>query len=434
MATLRRGSSVAVLGAGALGLAAARRLAQGGLQVTLIEREPLVGGLATGFRVEPSWFEKFYHHIFRTDRRIIALIEEMGLGADLHWGSVATSILHDGRAYRLDGPLAVLLFPPLSIPSRLRLGAALALLKVLPSPRMFERQTAARWIRRWMGDEAYRVVWAPLLRGKFGDHAEEVSMPWFWARVYCRTPKLGYLRGGFQRLYEAMAEELRQHGNEVRLKTTVTSIGRADRQVVVATAAGPERFDAALVTLPTRRFLRLAEGLPSTYRERYERTGEHLSAHCLVLELDHRLQSSYWLNVGDPGYPFLALVEHTNLMPPEDYGGRHLVYLGNYLPPEAELFQLDPEAILERYLPHLVRINPHFQPSWVRKVHSFQAHDAQPIVRVGYPESLAPHRTPLDGVWLANMGHVYPQDRGQNYSIALGERIASQMLGEVDRG
>ena len=337
-------------------------------------------------------------------------------------------MLRDGRTYPLDGPIPVLKFTPLSMLSRLRLGAGIAALKLLPNPKAFERETAAYWIRKWMGPQVYEVVWEPLLRGNFGDYAETVSMPWFWARIYCRTPKLGYLRGGFQRLYEAMADEIRSSGSQIQLETSVRCIERSENGVRVETDRGENTYDAVLCTLPTRMFVQLSEGLPDSYRSRYESAIDHYSAHCLVLELDRQLQSSYWLNINDPGYPFLALVEHTNIMPTADYGGSHLVYLGNYLPPDHELFSLSGDEIFDHYMPHIQCINPSFDRSWVKNVHSFSAHYAQPIVRVGYPSLLAPHRTPLKDVWLANMGHVYPQDRGQNYSLALGERVAGMML------
>ena len=133
----------------------------------------------------------------------------------------------------------------------------------------------------------------------------------------------------------------------------------------------------------------------------------------------------YWLNVNDPGIPFLSLVEHTNLMPPEDYGGRHLVYLGNYLPPDHAIFAMNDAELRDLYLPHLKRVNPAFDPAWVTESWSFAAPYAQPIVRIGYPDSLPSHRAPLPNVFLANMGHVYPQDRGQNYSLLLGAKIAA---------
>jgi protoporphyrinogen oxidase len=228
-----------------------------------------------------------------------------------------------------------------------------------------------------------------------------------------------------------MADNIRRAGSQIQLDTEVVRIAQDSDGVLVETREGGDHFDEVLCTLPTRLFVKLAQGLPEDYVGRYAASGEHYSAHCLVLELDRQLQWSYWLNVNDPGYPFLALVEHTNIMPPADYGDRHLVYLGNYLAPDAELFSLTAEEILERYVPHIQRINPRFERSWVQGVHSFSSHYAQPIVRVGYPDTLAPHRTPLKGVWLANMGHVYPQDRGQNYSIALGESIGEAIGGKL---
>ena len=417
---------IGVLGAGALGLAAALRLAQAGHRVEVLEREPTPGGLAAGFKVGPSYLEKFYHHLFRTDRVAIRLFDELGLGERLVWQQPETSVLSDGRIWSLDSAPDVLRFAPLSPLDRLRLGAGVAFLKALPDPRPLERSTAADWLRRWMGPRAFRVVWEPLLRGKFHDYAESIAMPWFWARVHCRTPDLGYPRGGFQLLYDRLVERIGELGGQVELGCPATGIAvGADGRVRVESAGGARDFDRLVVTLPTRLFLKLARGLPDDYRRRYERGSEHLSVHCLILALDRRLTSVYWLNVNDPGFPFLSLVEHTNLMPPDDYGGRHLVYLGNYLPPEHPLFSMSEPEIRALYLPHLERINPSFDPSWVTESWSFAAPFAQPIVRVGYPGTLPPHTTPLEGVYLANMGHVYPQDRGQNYSLLLGERIAA---------
>lgn len=424
-------ANVAVIGGGALGMAGARRLAQGGAHVTLFEREPQAGGLTAGFKVGPTWLDKFYHHLFRTDRRMIALFDEMGLGDRLQWGRPPTAVLRNGQIRRLDGPLEVLTFSPLSPLARLRLGAGVAALKAAPDPEHFEGQTAARWLQRWMGREAYEVVWEPQLRGKFGAEAERIGMPWFWARIHDRTPSLGYPRGGFQELYEALADDLVRRGGTLQLGCAIQGIERREDDVVLTTPQGTESFDAVLCSLPTRLFLRLTSGLPDEYVARFSQTGDHFSAHCLILELDRQLQDAYWVSVADPGYPFVALVEHTNWLSPADYGGSHLVYLGNYLPPDDELFSLSDEAVVERFLPHLSRINPHFDRSWLKAAHVFQAPYAQPIVGVGYRESLPPHRTPLPGVWLANMGHVYPHDRGQNYSAILGEEIADRILAEL---
>jgi protoporphyrinogen oxidase len=355
----------------------------------------------------------------------------MGLGDRLQWGRPPTAVLRDGQIRRFDGPFEVLTFGALSLPARVRLGLAVAALKAFPSPERFEGQTAASWLRRWMGREAYAAIWEPQLRGKFGAEAERIGMPWFWARIHDRTPQLGYPRGGFQVLYEALADDLRQRGSRLEFGCAIQGIRRRDDKVIVSTERGDEAFDAVLCSLPTRLFLRLAQDLPPEYVGRFNQTGAHFSAHCLILELDRRLQDAYWVSVTDPGYPFVALVEHTNWLPASDYGGSHIVYLGNYLPPDDELLALSDEAVLERFLPHLQRVNPQFDRSWIKAYHGFAAPYAQPIVRVGYRETLPPYRTPLTGVWLANMGHVYPHDRGQNYSAILGEDVADRILSEL---
>lgn len=423
---------VAVLGAGALGLTAALRLAQAGQQVTVLEREGQPGGLAAGFPIGDVCLEQFYHHLFGTDRTIVRLIGELGLGEKLLWERPPTVVLRGGRFYRLDGALEVLKFSPLPLMDRLRLGAAVAYLKLLRDHRGLEGSTARAWIRRWMGLRAYEVVWRPLLRAKFGPYYRDITMAWFWSRIHCRTPRLGYLRGGFQQLYDRMAERISALGGEVRCEEEVTRIEAAEEGgLAVETRRGRWPFDRLVVTLPTRLFLRLAQGLPADYVARYQDMGEHYGALCFLLALDRPLSPAYWLNLNDPGFPFMVVVEHTNFLPPEDYGGRHLVYLGNYLPHDHPYFRASEEELAAEFLPALTRINPAFSPEWVRQRWVFRAPFAQPIVTMGYALRLPPHETPLPGCFLANMGHVYPQDRGQNYSVALGERIAHMVLGTL---
>ena len=417
--------STAILGAGALGLTVALRLAQRGHAVTVIEREPLPGGLAAGFEIEPGmWLEKFYHHLFRSDRRAVAMIEELGLGDRLEWKAPVTATLRDGRLHQLDSPASLMRFSPLPVADRLRMGAALATLKAMPNPRLLEGQTAASWTRRWMGRAAYDVVWEPLLRGKFGDAAPEIAMPWFWARVHDRTQQLGYLRGGFQQLYDGLAEGVRQAGGEIRFGTSVTSVKTDGDQLSVETDGGTERFDRVVSTLATRLTARLVPELPQEWRDRHE-WGRAYGAHCTILALDRPLTSAYWLNMNDPGYPFMALVEHTNYRPPAEYGGRHLVYLGNYRPMDDPLMTASRDAVLDEFLPHLKRLNPEFDRSWLTDAWTFAAPFAQPIVTVDYRDHIPPFATPIPNLWVASMFQVYPHDRGQNYSIALAERLVA---------
>ncbi|MBI3978265.1 MAG: NAD(P)/FAD-dependent oxidoreductase [Chloroflexi bacterium] len=422
---------IGIIGAGALGLTAALRIAERGHDVVVFEREDNLGGLVASFAVGKSQLERFYHHIFRSDRAIQRLIDELGLGDRLLWLRPRSGILWDGRRHRVDSPPDILRFPPLSLIDRLRFAAALAYLKLEPDHRRFEGITADAWVRRWTGPEVYRVFWRPQLESKFGDRREQIAMPWLWSRVHERSTRLGYIRGGFAQIYDRLGEQIERRRGRVEIRCAVTAISRTGDRIAVETDRGGEQFDRVVAAVPTRVFIRLAAGLPDAYRAQYD-WGEAFGAHCAILALDRPLTDMYWLSVNDPGYPFMVLVEHTNLMPADDYGGQHLVYLGNYLPVTHPRFSQPDAELLAEYYRHLPRINPAFDPSWVRQSWVFRAPFAQPIVTTDYPRHIPPLDTPIPGVFLANMFQVYPQDRGQNYSILLAERVAARVLADFD--
>jgi len=423
-----------ILGGGALGLTLAYRLARAGDEVIVLERESVPGGLASGFELTPGiWLDRFYHHLFASDRHAIALIGELGLEADLRWSRPATVTLRDGRLHQLDSATSLLRFSPLPMAARLRMGVALAYLRALPSADRLEGQRAADWIRRRMGSAAYDTVWGPLLRGKFGARAEEIALPWFWARVHDRTARLGYLRGGFRTMYERLAERITANagrielGREVRSVQTTPAGGlRVTHAAAGDAAAESLHADRVVSTLAVALTCRLVPELPGAYRDRHA-SGTAYGAHCLVLALDRPLTSAYWVNVNDPGYPFMALVEHTNYVPPTEYGGRHLVYLGNYRPMDDPLLRMPTPEVVAQFAPHLARINPAFSSDWITDAWSFAAAFAQPIVTVDYRDHIPPFETPVPGLWLASMFQVYPHDRGQNYSIDLANRLAARM-------
>jgi protoporphyrinogen oxidase len=420
--------SVGVIGGGILGLTAALRLMQAGKQVTLIEREDAVGGLVASFQIGGTPLERYYHHLFRSDRDVRNLIEEVGLGSALVWPRPEVSSLRDGVMYGFDSATDVLRFSPLPFQDRVRLGAGAAYLKLQNNYHVFEGKTAASWIKANMGEEAYRVFWGPLLGAKFGDYAEQIAMPWFWSRVHLRSQRLGYVRGGFFRLYDRLAQILREGGVQVMLKTEVKSIRSDAGSIHVDTSNGLLDFDQLLVTTPTRIFMRLAEGLPDDYKARHD-YGDYYGAHTVILGLNRQLlDKTYWLNIHDEGYPFLTVVEHTNYMPASDYGGLHVVYMGNYLPMSSPLFRRTKEEILAEFLPALKRIVPAFDESWIVESHAFGAPFAQPIVTVDYHTHIPPHETPLPGVYLANMFQIYPEDRGQNYSVKMANNVVGRML------
>lgn len=435
---------VAIVGAGIAGLTAAYDLARtrpDAVQVRIYEGSANVGGLAAGFRGRPEWewpLEKFYHHLFTNDDAIIDLTQEIGAADLLEIHRPVTAMHYQGQNYPFDTPLRLLQFPHLSLIDKLRMGMVLAYLKYHPRPpwRRFDRLLADEWLGRWMGRAAYQALWQPMLEGKFGPHFQEVNLAWFWARVYKRTPRLGYYRGGFQAFVDRLAQRVQALGVGLQTNTPVRQIQPLPAGGYrVETSEGPATYDVVLSTVSPGLMQRLVPELPDGYLGQLQQL-KSMGAIVMTVVLDRPLTPDlYWINVPKrEGLPFLALVEHTNLIDPIHYAGDHLLYLGNYLDPDHLYFGMDLDELLAEFLPALPRFNANFQPDWVTGAWVHKAQYAQPVPPVGYATRIPDIRTPLSGLYFASMSQVYPWDRGTNYAVEMGRNVARMIQADWQTG
>lgn len=414
-------------------MAAAYDLARAGCQVTVLESEDQVGGLASGF-TRPHWdwsVERYYHHWFASDKHILGLIDELGWGERVIFSRPVTVVYHDEQFYPLDSPVAVLRFPGIPFLDRLRVGAVVAYLRYVASWEPLEQITAHEWLSARVGKRAYDSIWEPLLVGKFGQHYKDVNMAWFWARIKARTPRLGTYEGGFQAFMDHLADRVRSEGGEIRLRTPVEEIRTTDEKQLEVRAAGEgQAFDDCLVTTSPVLLARLAPSLPDPYLKGLSQM-QSMGAVVLTLSLKHRLseQGHYWHNLPKAaGFPFLSLVEHTNFVPSEHFGGEHIVYCGDYLDADHEYFTLSKIELLERFIPTLKRINPAFVPEWINTSWLFRTSYAQPIPPVNHSHSIPDLQTPVPGLWFASMSQVYPWDRGTNFAVEIARQAAARIL------
>jgi protoporphyrinogen oxidase len=435
-----RGRRVAIIGGGIAGLSAAYDLARyAGVTVTVLEGSAALGGLAAGFRGRASWewpLEHFYHHLFTNDDAIIGLTRELGLSHLLEFHTPVTAMYYRGRNYPLDTPLRVLQFPHLSLWNRLRMGAVLGYLRYHPLRpwRRFDRVLADPWLERWMGRTAYQTLWQPMLQGKFGAHYADVNLAWFWARMVKRTQQLGYYRGGFQAFVDGLADAAQQRGAVVRTQTSVQAITPAPGGGLLVSVAGeaPALFDVVLSTVSPELMQRLAPDLPAGYLSAL-RGLRSMGAVVTTVALKQPLMPPiYWANIPKrEGLPFLALVEHTNMIDRSHYGGDHLIYIGDYLDPHHPYFAMDVDGLLGEFVPHLAKFNPDFRPDWVTGAWVHKAKYAQPVPPVGYAAMIPPIGTPLAGLYFASMSQVYPWDRGTNYAVEMGRTVAKMILDDA---
>ena len=426
---------IAIIGAGFSGMAAAYDLNKAGHKVTIYESADYVGGLASGFK-EPGWdwsVEKFYHHWFASDNHMLGLIKELGWEDKVLFPRPLTVMYHNGKFYPFDSIVKALLFPGLGFGiNKIRFGLVGLFLRLTNNWKALEKYTVDEWLRKWAGEKVYKMMWEPLVIGKFGErYYKQVNMAWMWARLKARTTRLGTFQGGFQNFADLFAGRLREMGVEIRLQAPITNIEHATgSSLVTVRSEDDEIFDKVLVTLSSEAMARLVPSLPEEYLLGL-RNMKSMGAVVIILALKHQLSEEgyYWYNLPkSAGYPFLALVEHTNYVGADKFGGDHIVYMGDYLEPEHEFFRLSQEQLLERFLPALKKFNSKFELDWVRKAWLFRTAYAQPVPLLNHSKNIPAIQTPVEGIYFASMSQVYPWDRGTNYAVEFGRKAAILML------
>ena len=433
---------IGIIGGGAAGLAAAYELTKKGHRAEVFERAPFLAGQASTFPVGGGQLEKGYHHLFVSDTDMVDLIHELGLGDKLEWLESKVGLYYGGRIWDFSTPMDLLRFKPLTLAQRFRVGFWTFVLQKTTNWRKFENVTARDWIVAHMGERVYQVIWEPLLRGKFGEYFDQVSMTWLWGKIYLRVAsrgkglqkeRLGYPMCSFGEVFDVLGQRVVEQGGQVQISAGVNRVlvedGVAKGLEVQLEGQNPESkdYDAVIATTPSYIFTRLVPELPDDYRGLLEST-QYLSAVLMILELDRPLSSKYWLNMADRSFPFVAVIEHTNMIDRSLYGGRHIVYFSNYPSRDSEMYRKSGDELLEEFIPHLKKINPDFDRSWILGYHHHKVDGAQPIIGVNYSQKMPDHRTPIKNLYLANTTQIYPEDRGTNYSVRMGRRVAQMVL------
>jgi len=430
---------IGIVGAGVAGLTAAYRLAKKGHEVEVFEASDHVGGLAAGFPIAGTTLERYYHHIFTSDVKIRGLVDELGVRDSLHWLPSQMGLSYQGKLYPFGTPSQILKLPILPIWERIWFGFQGLYLGLKNDWKPFESVTAYEWLKKHTGPAVMKIIWEPLLKGKFDRYFDKIAMAWFWARVHTRFSSrkgaketLGYFKGGFEVFHQSLALGAQKAGVKIHLKTPIQQIKTQKGEFKgLVTEKGEKSFDRLIFAAATPIFLKTCSELPPDYVQRLTQL-DFLGAQCLILVMREKFSDMYWINVGDSDNPILALIEHTNFAPLDWYEGKHLMYVANYLPQDHKYFKMKKEEIFDELLPHLQSIKPGFDPSVVEEIHLFQDLFAQPVVPLHYSKVKPGYETPIRNLYLANMALVYPEDRGTNFAVDVGNKAAQLVDSTVE--
>jgi protoporphyrinogen oxidase len=418
---------IAVLGGGLAGMTAAYCLSRKGHQVKVFEKEPILGGLASGFKKgEWQWYlDKTYHHIFANDNDILELSKRIGF-SKVFFNTPETASLYEKGSlsiYPLDTPSDLLRFPLLDIVNKLRAGGVIAFLKLSPFLTLYEKKTAEDFLRKTMGDKVWFSLWEGLFRKKFGNDAEKILASFIWARIKKRTKKLGYFEGGFQAFVNRLEKINIGEGVKIVKNYEVQKILTKGKKYLI----GDEAYEAVVSTLPTPVLIDAAKKiLPSDYLSRLSKL-KYLHSINLIIESEKPLfEKTYWLNVSVPKMPIMGLVQHTNFISKKYYDNNHILYVANYVTGEDSLLNKNSDRVFEFFLPHLKKINKDY-PLSIKARHLFKNYYSQPVFDRNFLKNKPDFATPLKNFYIANLDMTYPYDRGTNYAVKIG-RMVSEMI------
>ncbi len=425
--------TINIVGGGFTGLTMGYYLAKAGWIVNIFEKDAEVGGLAGSFKVEGENLEKFYHHWFTNDLHIMDLIKELNCEDHIIIRPTRTGMYYSNNFFKLSSPLDLLKFKPLNLINRIRLGFVVLAVRTVKDWMKLESITAKDWLTKICGKQGYSVVWEPLLKGKFGRYAESVSAVWFWNKLKLRggsrgekgKENLAYYKGGFASLADSMMKEIHNMGGMVHVNRAVVSVGNDE----IKTADGEVfKADKTVLTIPLPLISNLLkEAVDTSYIEQLNKI-QYIGNVCLTLELKQSLSEIYWLNVNDPGFPFVGVIEHTNFESKETYKGRHIVYLSKYLPTDETLYNMTEKEFFDYAMPYIKKMFPLFTEDWVLDYHVWKEAYSQPLVTLHYSKLIPGFTTPLPNVLINTMAQIYPEDRGTNYAVREGKLMAQKLI------
>ncbi|KKP59701.1 MAG: hypothetical protein UR54_C0025G0008 [Candidatus Roizmanbacteria bacterium GW2011_GWA2_34_18] len=422
---------IVILGGGITGLTAAHYLAKKNHQITIFEKEKILGGLAAGFKTNNwDWYlERAYHHLFANDSDILNFAKEIRFNK-IFFRSPETASLFNNETmnqsnnltiYPLDTPLDLLKFPYLNIVDKLRAGIVITFLKLSPFLSIYEKQTSKEFLKKTMGEKVWNILWQQLFRGKYGDYAENILASFIWARIKKRTKKLGYVEGGFQILIDYLVNLLKKLRVNVLTGYEIEEIKkRGDKFIINNTL-----YDVVVSTLPTPVLIKISQTIfPKSYLNQLSKI-EYLHALTLILETDKPiLDKTYWLNISTNKIPIMGIVQHTNFVDKKHYGNKHIVYLGWYLKRDDKLMNMEKDELVKFVYPYLNKINSNCSIVSLLNCYMFKAPFAQPIFDKNFVKNKPDFITPVKNFFIANLDMTYPYDRGTNYAVKLGKQVA----------
>lgn len=410
-----------------MGLTAAYELLKKGFAVTLFEKDDRAGGLSASFDFEGLKIERYYHFFCKPDTPLFDMLKELGISNRLKWRETKMGYFYDGKLYKWGDPVKLLLFPHLGLTAKIRFGLQVFLSIRKKKWHKLERMTAVDWIKSFIGEKAYRVLWESLLRLKFHGYKEQLSASWVWRRLKrvglsrknIFTEELAYLQGGVDILLTSLIDRIEAMEGKLLLNAQVTGIKKKNHAIQLIVNGRQQYFDKVITTIPLPYIPGIVAGLPDEVIKTYKKL-INIGIVCVILKLCYPLSENFWLNINDKEIELPGIIEFSNINPLVE----KILYFPFYLPGEHKNFSKPDRDFIAEVTGYCRKINSNFDESWIlaKRVHRYEY--AQPVCLPGHLDMLPPIKTSIDGLYVVDTSYYYPEDRSTSESIKMGQKIS----------
>ena len=421
-----------VIGAGAMGLAAAYQGVSQGRSVLVLEADEIPGGMAAHFNIGDLSIERYYHFICKTDYDTFELLEELGIADRLKWRATKMGYYYHGKNYEWGNPLALLKFPKLNLIEKFRYGLLAFWCTKRKSWDKVEPLTAPEWLIAWLGKSGYKKMWERLFWLKFYEHTDQISASWIGTRIRrvglsrksMFEETLGYLEGGTDTLVESLLKAIEGGRGVIQCGETVQNIAeKTDRSgCIVTSVKGQYQASRVISTVPTPFISRIVPSLSEDLKAQYDSI-PNIGVACLIFELTKSVTKNFWHNIIDDELNIPGIIEFSNLRRLDT----HIVYVPYYMPTTQERWGWSDDKLIGESLETIQAVNPDISKDDVLNAQVSRLKFAQPICFPNFLETLPPVQTPIESLQIADTCYYYPEDRGLSESIKIGRKMARKV-------
>jgi len=424
--------NIIIIGGGITGLVSGFIASKNNYNVTIVESSRKFGGLLNTFKINKTNLEYYYHHFFKHDSELKWLLKNLKIEKKLFFKKTPMGIYSNNKIHNFDNISDLINYKPLSIFSKIKFLFTTYFLGRFMKHLNYEAIPAVEWLEKWAGKEVTNNIWEPLLRVKFGKYYNKIPLTWLIGRIkqrlYSRKngdETLGYLHGSTQLILDKIIQNLKKRKVKLIKNAKIETIKRG-KFLDIKVNKKIYKNSKILFTCPNAGIIKIL-GKNNLKLKKELKKIKYLGALCVIIKMRKNFSNIYWMNIADQEAPFGGIIEHTNLVDKKYYKNDHILYLSKYFDVRDKFHKKKREDIFKISKKFLKKVNPDFNENVIKDYYIFSSNQAAVLNDLNFSKKIVKCKSEINNVFIANMMHLYPDERSINNSIRVATNACKKM-------